>query len=170
MQEAELSMKRRIGAPEKNILVAQSNIACTYGKLGRDEEALQLKRDVYSGNMKLHGEEHRSTIIAANNYACSLGKLRRDEEAKTLMHKTVSVARRVLGDNDGLTSQMRKTYARALLLDEGATLDDFREAVETLESVAPLWKRVFGQSHPETPQVYGALNQARAALREAGGA
>ena len=48
--------------------------------------------------------------------------------------------------------------------DDGATLDDLREAVATLESVAPLWKRVFGPSHPETPLVQNALEDAREAL------
>ena len=52
----------------------------------------------------------------------------------------------------------------ALYKDPAATLDDLREAVETVESVAPSWKRVFGTAHPETPQVQAALKNARAAL------
>ena len=40
MREAELAMKRRIGASEGNILVMQANLATTYNMLGRDEEAL----------------------------------------------------------------------------------------------------------------------------------
>ena len=48
-------------------------------------------------------------------------------------------------------------YARALYQADGATLDDLREAVETLEDVERLWKRVFGEAHPETPRVQGAL-------------
>ena len=42
-----------------------------------------------------------------------------------------------------------------------ATLDDLREAVETLESLTPLWTRVFGASHPETPKMQRALKEAR---------
>ena len=52
---------------------------------------------------------------------------------------------------------MFQTYHRA-------TLDDLREAVETLESVALLWRRVFGPAHPDTPQVQGALKDAHEAL------
>ena len=63
-----------------------------------------------------------------------------------------------------LTLQMRWIYARALCLHDRATLDDLREAVETLESVARLWARVFGASHPETPNIQLALNKAREAL------
>ena len=38
------------------------------------------------------------------------------------------------------------------------------EAVERLESVAPVWKRIFGKAHPETPRVQNALEDAREAL------
>ena len=59
---------------------------------------------------------------------------------------------------------MRWIYARALYLYASATLDDHREAVATLESVLPLWKRVFGEAHPETPRVRAALEDAQKAL------
>ena len=55
---------------------------------------------------------------------------------------------------------MRWVYAGALYKDSAATLDDLREAVTTLESVASSWKQVFGESHPETPTVQGALADA----------
>ena len=57
VQEAELAMMRRLGAPEGIILVVQSNLANTYESLGRIEESLLL-RDVYSATLKLYGEEH----------------------------------------------------------------------------------------------------------------
>ena len=55
-------------------------------------------------------------------------------------------------------------YARALSNDDSATLADHREAVETIDSVAKLWKQVFGESHPETPKVQSALQKARKKL------
>ena len=58
------------------------------------------------------------------------------QEAKTLLRKTMPVARRFLGENDVLTLRMRWNYARALYQDDGATLDDLREAVTTLEDTA----------------------------------
>ncbi len=51
------------------MLAVQANLAITYQNLGRNEEALQMRRDVYSGYLKLHGEEHEMTLSAANNYA-----------------------------------------------------------------------------------------------------
>ena len=43
VREAELSMVRRLGAPEKTILAAQSNLANTYQKLGHHEKALSMR-------------------------------------------------------------------------------------------------------------------------------
>ena len=73
VREAELSMERRLGdSEEHNILDTQINLADTYRSLGRFQEALHLRRDVYSGRLKLNGEEHRKTLIAAYNYAITL--------------------------------------------------------------------------------------------------
>ena len=93
-----------------------------------------MMRDVYSGRLKLDGEEHESTLASASNCAGCLSSLQRFEEARSLMRKAVPVARRVLGDNDRLTLRMRKVFARALYEDAGATLDDLREAVAMLSS------------------------------------
>ena len=54
--------------------------------------------------------------------------------------------------------------ASAVYMDDDATLDDLFEAVETLESVANSWKRLFGQANPETQKVQGALEEARKKL------
>ena len=127
-----------------------------------------MKRDVYSGRLKLLGEDNPRTLLAANNYADSLLYLQRFEESKSLMCKTMPVARRVLGDNHEVTLRVKLTYALALYNDTGATLDDLREAVTTLEETARTARRVFGGAHPSTRNIEGGLRQARArfALRE----
>ena len=150
--EAQLPMMRCIGAPEQAMLTVQSCLANTYAALGRLEKALRMERDVYSGRLKLHGEEHGATLLAANNYAISILHLGRFGEAKSLLRKTMPVARRVLGENHETALSMGKTYAMALFLDNKATLDDLREAVTTLEDVARTARRVLGGSHPLTAQ------------------
>ena len=60
--------------------------------------------------------------------------------------------------------KLRWYYANARYKDDAAPLDDLREAVETLEAVAPLWKRIFGDAHPETKKLQGALEEAHKAL------
>ena len=69
----------------------------TYQALGRFDEALLLKRDVYFGTLRLYGEEHTETTTAAYNYAVPLAELKRYAEVKALLHKAVPVARRILG-------------------------------------------------------------------------
>ena len=142
----------------------QTNLACTYATIGRLEEALQMDRDVYSGRLKLDGEEDKETLIAACNYANSLENLKRFEETKSLMRKTIPVARRVFGDCNDLTLKMRQIYARALYEDPNATLDDLREAVTTLEETERIARRVFGGEHPLTTVIEDQLRDARPAL------
>ena len=49
--------------------------------------------------------------------------------------------------------------------DRGATLDDLREAVTTLEDAGRIARRVFGGMHPLTSDVEKYLQEARAFLR-----
>ena len=165
VREAELSMLRRVGASEGNILIVKGNLAMTYRALERNEEALRLRREVYSGSLNIHGEEDRQVLLSVNNYADSLVDLQRFEEAKTLLRKTIPVARRIVGENDKLTLKMRWAYAWTLCDDTGATLDDLRESVKTLEETVPTARRVLGGVHPSVVDMEQSLRAARAALR-----
>jgi hypothetical protein len=88
----------------------------------------------------------------------------RYQESKSLLRRTLPVARRALGDNDETTLRMRGYYAEVLYMDDGATLDDLREAVTTLEETERTARRVFGGAHPLTTGIEGELRNARAAL------
>jgi len=59
----------------------------------------------------------------------------------------------------------RTIYARALYEDDGATLDDVRKAVTTLEETERTARRVLGGAHPTTEGIEATLRQARVALR-----
>jgi tetratricopeptide (TPR) repeat protein len=123
VREAELSMARRLGVQEEELLIVQGNLANTYARLGRLEETLRIRQDVYSGYLKLAGEEHGRTVHTAFNYATALLDLERFEEAKSLLRKTIPVARRILGESHEFTLRMRSIYARTLYDDPAATLD-----------------------------------------------
>ena len=97
--EAELSTMRRLGASAGRILDVQNNLATTYSLLGRDEEALRMQRDVYSGYLKLHGEEHGKTLVAANNYTVAL------VDSKALRRSQVGAMQ---NDSCGATCQRRR--------------------------------------------------------------
>ena len=66
--EAKLSTLRCFGASEHSILVTQSNLAGAYERIGRLDDALIILQDVYSGRLKLSGEENEHTFLAAYNY------------------------------------------------------------------------------------------------------
>jgi tetratricopeptide (TPR) repeat protein len=169
VREAELSILRRVGAPDAHMLAAGSNLANSHDALGRHEEAVNLYREVYSGRLKIHGEDHFDTLREANNYASSLNQHRRFGEAKALLRKTTPVARRVLGASHILTLRMGWIYAESLygpyaFGDTGATLADLREAATMLEEVATTARRVLGGGHPTTAAIENDLQNLRAAL------
>ena len=124
-----------------------------------------MRRDVYSGRLKLSGEEHEETLREANNYASSLIRLKCFEEAKSLLRTVLPVARRVLSESNEITLKMRWIYAKAHYKDSDATLDDLREAVTTLEDAGRIARRVLGGAHPFTVEVERNLGDVRAALR-----
>ena len=100
---------------------------------------------------------HREVIVISEN-ASSHGY-------KALLRSTLPVAQRVLGESHDLTLTMRKISAAVLCNDPGATLDDMREAVTTLEESERVARRVYGGAHPLASGIEHALRNARAALR-----
>ena len=164
VREAELAMRRRLGDSEEELLVVQGNLAGTYQALGRHEDALRMRQNVYSRRLKLNGEE-RCTVTAAICYASTLKDLNRFEEIKSLMRKIMPVARRVVGESHELTLRVKWNNARALYEDPSATLDDLREALTTLEEVERTARRVLGGAHPLTEWIEYDLRNVRAALR-----
>ena len=151
--------------PKEQMLVVQANLAQTLTRMGRVEQAVQIERDVYYGYLKVVGEENRDTSTVAINYSASLIQLQRFEEARLVLRKTLPVARRVLGENHENTLRARGAYALALYRDAGATLDDLREAVTTIEEIERTARRAFGGGHPNVAGIGHQLREARAALR-----
>jgi len=159
-------MRRRLGDSEHKILAVQSNLANAYEVLGREEEAISLREDVYSGRLKLNGKEHKQTLVAALNCAISFFDLQRFEKAKDLLRKTMPVVRRVFGDHDVVTIKMRAYYGRALYADPAGTLDDLHEAVTMHGETERIARRVLGGAHPLTTAIEDDLRKLRAALRD----
>ena len=159
-----MSILRRFDASEESILTTQNNLVSSYGCVGRFEDALPILQDVYFGRLKLLGAQNRQTSSAASNYASTLVHLKRFEEAKSLLRKTVPVARRALGESNATTLRMRLIYGQSLYGDTGATLDDVREAVTTLEDAERTARRVLGGAHPFISTIDPTLAIARGAL------
>ena len=156
-------MNQRLGASEEDILVVRTNLANMYSTFGRHERAMRMRKDAYSGYLRLYGE-HINTCLVAKNYAMSLLDLQRYGEAKSVLSKTMPVVQRIRGRNDAKTLKMRWSYAMSLCADPAATLDDLREAVTTLEETSRAARRVLGGAHPLTVDIEGDLRNARAKL------
>ena len=124
-----------------------------------------MRRDVYSGRLKLFSNDDLITLIAANNYAMSLNGLKRFKESRALLRRTMPVARRVLGESHEIMLWIRWTYAKALYKDDASTLDDLREAVNTLGEADRIARRVLGGAHPLTVDIGKCLPKSRAVLR-----
>ena len=88
------------------------------------------------------------------HYACRRNHLLGFEELLYLLQVTDSSRPRTLP----------MYYALALYEDDGATLDNLREALTTLEEMVRTARRVFGGAHPLTEQIEEVLRAARAAL------
>ena len=123
-----------------------------------------MERDVYSGRLRLNGEEHIHSLMAANNYANGLLTLQRYAEAKALMRKTIPLARRVLGESDALNFRMRKIFAITLYEPPDATRGDLLEAVAELEDLEPTARRMLGGAHPLVVAIERNLDESRDAL------
>ena len=147
------------------MLVVQNNLTTTYIHLGRLEQALRMRQDVYSGLLRINGEEDRDSLLEAHNLASSFISLERFEEARSLMRKTIPVAQRVAGEDAEVTLRMRWRYAEALCRDTAATLDDIREAETTIAETERTARRVFGAAHPLVGKIEADLRTARALIR-----
>ena len=95
MLEACLALKRRYWShDEQGILVAQIALANCLANIGRHDEALLLKREVYA----MGGTSHERTILSGTCLAASLLELELWDEAKTFVSDPLlPVARRSLG-------------------------------------------------------------------------
>jgi hypothetical protein len=166
VKEAELAMMRRNGLPEERMLLAQGNLATTYAGLGRWDESLGVRRDIYSGFVRVLGEEHRDTLSEAYNCALSLvnDRVRKFGEAKSLLRKMIPISKRVLGEGNENTLRMRMLHGRALCQDPAATLVDLREAVNALEDTERTARRALGDAHPCISTIGQCLQFARGAL------
>ncbi len=103
-------------------------------------------------------------IVSNTPSASFLLNSQRFGEAKSLLRKTIPVARRVGGENDILTLTLRCMYAQSLYDKSGATLNDLREAVTTLEKIERTARRVLGGAHPTVLRIEACLEESRATL------
>ena len=142
------------------------NLANTYSKLGRLEEAVSMQRDVYSGYVRLSRGSRDEVLVdftigAAANLADALMKLGHHDEALPVLLETIPKSQRVLGKDHDQTFKLQRMYAQILCEKEGASPDDLTLAVATLEDVDRRQRRTLGPDHPQRKMTQLCLEFAR---------
>jgi len=136
---------------EENILCSQGSIASCLANLGRHDESLVLKREVFAKFVALLGATHERTILTGANLTVSLNQRKLFGETKTLVRdKLLPAARRSLGADHDLTLKLNQNLSAALQLSPEHTRDDLLEAQTIMQDVIQRRRRVFGPAHPNT--------------------
>ena len=145
----------------------QGNIANSYQGLGRLEEALLLRQEVYARRSALYGLNSEGTLISAGNLAATLvDALQQFDEARAFLRDRIPEATRALGKNHDITFRMQRMYAQCLYQNDGVSREDVTAAVASLEDLDRRQTRIYGASHPQTGATRDRLAEAREKLAE----
>ena len=137
--------------PREMLFIALGNLATSYCGLGRHEECLALEMESYQGWKDLYGPSHERTILGAMCASSSLNTLKRYAEAREFMREQIDISRRSLGASHEMTLKLRRNLCKNYFLDQSNfSAEEMRQALSDLEDVLRLWRRVFGEQHPQT--------------------
>lgn len=89
--------KSSLDEGQTDLLWLSSNLANTYGALGRYEEALELDQETLEIRERVLGPEHPDTLGSRSNLAITYRALGRNDEALKLDQETLEIKERVLG-------------------------------------------------------------------------
>ena len=168
VREATLSLVQRIGTTENNILGVQGNLANLYGRLGRHESALRIKREIYARRVELYGATDEDSLLAAGNLASTLVEdLEQFDETRAFLQDRIPEAIGALGKNHDLTFKLQRMHAQCLFENAGASLEDVTAAIAALEDLDRRMTRIFGAAHPQTDTTRFFLEEAREKLARA---
>ena len=166
--EAELALRRRhFSRSEQGILGTIANLANCHCDLGRDDEALALRREVYAGMVAVYGVSHERTILNGCNLGISLNNLALWDEALPLLRQLLPAARQLLGADNDVTLDIKLNLAHVLYNVPESSRDDLLEAETIMQGVVQRRRQVFGPAHPRTLLAERALSRARAKLARA---
>ena len=114
-------------------------------QLGRNKEALDMKREVLGCLRAKHGDRHLETLTAMGNLASSYDKLKLYKTSLPI-HKEVYKTRcEVLGERHPNTLLAWHNVGRTL-----RDLGKFMKACAIYEKLVPLSKEVLGEWHSDT--------------------
>ena len=161
-------MQRRLGAPEKEMLDMQSNVANSLKSLGRYDEALKAYRVVYTAKLKHFGDDENA-FLTLNSFSDTLcrcaeeGKPHLWAENLSLLREKVGtgVTQRVLGPHHPTLLQLRSAYACAIFMEPSTSREDCRAQLAVFQDIARIARQVLGPAHPLTMNFENNVDWAR---------
>ena len=135
------------------------------GYIGGDDFADEAFRDAYKSLERARRGITEGTLTTALNISSILCNTGRHSEARAFSSKRIGESTRLLGPDHDLTLKFRSNYAMAVYKDPNSSLHDLTSAVETMEKVLRVRRRVFGHC-PRTTREARKTEVARAVLAE----
>jgi len=134
-----------IGCEHPYTLTSMGNLATTYLRQGKLNEAAELQEKVLKARKTIPGEDHPDTLTSMDNLAVTYSRQGKLNEAAELQEKVRKATKTILGEDhpDTLTSMnnLASTYLRQGKLNE---------ATELQQKVLEAWKTILGENHPDT--------------------
>ncbi|CAE6505116.1 unnamed protein product [Rhizoctonia solani] len=87
-----------------------NNLATTYSRLDRHNDAEKLQVRVLDAQKQLLGEQHPDTLIPMNNLALTYSSLGRWDDAEELFRTAIATAERTLGEHHPYTQRFWINY------------------------------------------------------------
>ena len=133
------------GSAHSDVLVLQNNLATTYEKAGRLNEAITLFEQVLADRIRILGDKHPDTLASRNNLAGAYLAANRPEESIALYEQVLTDRIGILSDDhpDTLASRNNLAYAYQ-------SIGCFTKAISQLQQVLADSIRILGEDHPRT--------------------
>ncbi|MDU5761205.1 MAG: tetratricopeptide repeat protein [Schaalia odontolytica] len=134
-----------MGSAHSDVLVLQNNLATTYEKAGRLNEAITLFEQVLADRIRILGDKHPDTLASRNNLAGAYLAANRPEESIALYEQVLTDRIGILSDDhpDTLASRNNLAYAYQ-------SIGCFTKAISQLQQVLADSIRILGEDHPRT--------------------
>ena len=141
-----------MGSAHSDVLALQNNLATTYEKAGRLNEAITLFEQVLSDRIRILGDKHPDTLASRNNLAGAYLAANRPEESIALYEQVLTDRIGILSDDhpDTLASRNNLAYAYQ-------SIGCFTEAISQLQQVLADSTGLLGEDHPQTLTAHNNL-------------
>jgi len=133
------------GADDPNTLECANNLANSYAALGRHDEALKLRREVFERRQNASDPNDLGVLESKNDLAISLDAAGKYDEALKLREEALERTREIVGPDDVATLRCMNNLAISY-----ATVGRHSAAMLFREEALTAVKDKFGPENPET--------------------